>query len=179
MPRRPARYFIRAEAEGYETLTDTFDLRPRGRVKYYAIPRLLMRRSQGDVYKSVGLGEVVVRGTRVQIAYRGDTIVYDASAFNLPEGSMLDALIRQMPGAELKDGGTVYVNGRKVDYLLLNGKDFFKRKNKMMLENLPYFTVKEVKVYDKSTERSELLGRDVEPKDFVMDVSLKREYARS
>lgn len=179
VPRRPARYFIRAEAEGYETLTDTFDLRPRGRVKYYSIPRLLMRRSQGDVYKSVGLGEVVVRGTRVQIAYRGDTIVYDASAFNLPEGSMLDALIRQMPGAELKDDGTVYVNGRKVDYLLLNGKDFFKRKNKMMLENLPYFTVKEVKVYDKSTERSEMLGRDVEPKDFVMDVSLKREYARS
>ena len=179
VPRRPARYFIRAEAEGYETLTDTFDLRPRGRVKYYSIPRLLMRRSQGDVYKSVGLGEVVVRGTRVQIAYRGDTIVYDASAFNLPEGSMLDALIRQMPGAELKDDGTVYVNGRKVDYLLLNGKDFFKRKNKMMLENLPYFTVKEVKVYDKSTERSEMLGRDVEPKDFVMDVGLKREYARS
>ena len=179
VPKRPMRYFIRAEAEGYKTLTDTFSLEPRGRKGYYEIPRLLMKRGGGDIYKDVGLDEVVVRGTRVQIAYRGDTIVYDASAFNLPEGSMLDGLIRQMPGVELKDNGDIYVNGKKVDYLLLNGKNFFKGKNKVMLENLPYFTVKNVKVYDKSTEKSEALGREVEAKDFVMDVNLKREYARS
>ena len=179
VPKRPMRYFIRAEAEGYKTLADTFDLKPRGRKGYYTIPRLLMKRGRDDIYKDVGLNEVVVRGTRVQIAYRGDTIVYDASAFNLPEGSMLDGLIRQMPGVELKDNGDIYVNGKKVDYLLLNGKEFFRGKNKVMLENLPYFTVKEIKMYDKSPERSEMLGRDIEPKDFVMDVNLKREYARS
>ena len=179
VPRRPARYIFKVEAEGYQTAFASYHLLPRGRKQSYEAPNILMKRSQGDVYKDVALGEVVVSGTRVQLAYRGDTLVYDASAFNLPEGSMLDALIRQMPGAVLKDDGTVYVNGRKVDYLLLNGKEFFKGKNKVMLENLPYFTVKEVKVYDKSTERSEMLGRDVEPKDYVMDVSLKREYARS
>ena len=179
VPRRPARYIFKVEAEGYHTAFASYSLLPQGRKQNYKAPNILVKRSQGDVYKDVALGEVVVSGTRVQLAYRGDTLVYDASAFNLPEGSMLDALIRQMPGAELKDDGTVYVNGRKVDYLLLNGKDFFRGKNKVMLENLPYFTVKEVKVYDKSTERSEMLGRNVEPKDFVMDVSLKREYARS
>ncbi len=179
VPRQAAQLIIKAEAEGYDDAFVSYELRPQGRKRYYEVPRLLMKRSRGGVYKSVGLDEVVVTGTRVQIAYRGDTIVYDASAFNLPEGSMLDALIRQMPGAELKDDGTIYVNGRKVDYLLLNGKEFFKGKNKLMLENLPYFTVKGVKVYEKSTEKSERMGRDVEPKDFVMDVGLKREYARS
>ena len=179
VPQQAAQFIIKAEAEGYDDTFARYDLRLQGRKRYYDVPRLLMKRSRGDIYKSVGLDEVVVSGTRVQLAYRGDTLVYDASAFNLPEGSMLDALIRQMPGAELKDDGTIYVNGRKVDYLLLNGKEFFKGKNKVMLENLPYFTVKEVKVYDKSTEKSEMLGRDVEPKDYVMDVSLKREYARS
>ena len=179
VPRQAGRFIVKAEAEGYEPALASYELRPQGRRRYYEMPRLLMKRSRAGVYKDVALGEVVVRGTRVQLAYRGDTIVYDASAFNLPEGSMLDALIRQMPGAELKDDGTIYVNGRKVDYLLLNGKEFFKGKNKLMLENLPYFTVKGVKVYEKSTEKSERMGRDVEPKDFVMDVGLKREYARS
>lgn len=47
-----------------------------------------------------------------------------------------------------------------------------------MLENLPYFTVKDIKVYHKSTEMSDMLGREVEEKEFVMDVRLKREYAR-
>ena len=179
VPRLPARYIFKVEAEGYQTAFASYSLLPRGRKQSYKAPNILVKRSRAGVYKDVALGEVVVRGTRVQLAYRGDTIVYDASAFNLPEGSMLDALIRQMPGTELKDNGTIYVNGKKVDYLLLNGKEFFKGKNKIMLENLPYFTVKEVKVYHKSTERSEMLGRDVEPKDFVMDVGLKREYARS
>ena len=179
VPRQAGRFIVKAEAEGYEPALASYELRPQGRRRYYEMPRLLMKRSRAGVYKDVALGEVVVRGTRVQLAYRGDTIVYAASAFNLPEGSMLDALIRQMPGAELKDDGTIYVNGRKVDYLLLNGKEFFKGKNKLMLENLPYFTVKGVKVYEKSTEKSERMGRDVEPKDFVMDVGLKREYARS
>ena len=179
VPRRPERYVLKVAAKGYETTYMTYDLRPRGRKPDYLVPTIYIKRSQEDIYKDVGLGEVVVSGTRVQIAYRGDTIVYDASAFNVPDGSMLDALISQMPGVELKDNGTIYVNGKKVDYLMLNGKEFFRGKNKIMLENLPYFTVKEVKVYDKSTELSEMLGRDVERKDYVMDVSLKREYARS
>lgn len=68
------------------------------------------------------LGEVVVKGTRIKMAYKNDTIVYNASAFQLPDGSMLDALVRQMPGVELKDDGTILVNGEKVDFLTLNGR---------------------------------------------------------
>ena len=120
----------------------------------------------------------IFKGTRIQVAYKGDTIVYDASAFKLPEGSMLDGLIRQLPGAELKDNGDIYINGVKIDYLTLNGKDFFKGDNKVMLDNLPYFTVKNLKVFYKDTKKSEMLGRQVEEQDYVMDVTLKREYSR-
>lgn len=178
VPQRAARFIVKAVCEGYEDGYISYDLKPMRRKEGYLLPDIPMkRRRQDDIYKDVELGDVVVHGTRIQMAYRGDTIVYDAAAFNLPEGSMLDGLVRLMPGAELKDNGDIYVNGRKVDYLTLNGKDFFKGKNNIMLENLPYFTVKEVKVYDKSTETSELMGRDVEQKDYVMDVELKREYA--
>ena len=107
---------------------------------------------------------------------RGDTIVYNADAFNLPQGSMLDALIRQLPGAELKENGEIFVNGRKVDYLMLNGKDFFKGDNRVMLDNLPYYTVKNLQVYNRTTDASRYLGRDVQPKEYVMDVKLKKEY---
>ena len=89
---------------------------------------------------------------------------------------MLNELVRQLPGAELKPNGEIYVNGRKVDYLTLNGTDFFKGDNRKMLDNLPVFTVQQVKVYDKTTDRSEFLGYDTEKKAYVMDVSLKREY---
>ena len=95
------------------------------------------------------LQEVTVKASRVRFYHKGDTIVYDASLFQLAEGSMLDALIRQLPGVELKSDGRIYHNGKFVDDLLLNGKDLFQGNRKLMLENLPAYTVKDVAVYDK------------------------------
>ena len=111
------------------------------------------------------------------MVYKGDTIVFNADAFNVPEGSMLDGLIKQLPGVELKDDGEIFVNGKKIENLTLNGADFFKGKNKIMLENLPHYTVKNVQVFNKRTPRSEFLGRDMEEKEYTMDVVLKKEYS--
>ena len=72
----------------------------------------------------------------------------------------------------------IYINGKKIDYLTLNGKDFFKGKNRVMLDNLPYYTVQNIKVYHKDSKTSRLAGRTMERKDYVMDVNLKREYNR-
>ena len=177
VPREEAKYIIKASLEGYEDCYTDYEVKNIGRKSNFQVPRILMKRKQRSGMDGKELNELVVRGTRVQIAYKGDTIVYDAAAFNLPEGSMLDGLIRQLPGAEIKDNGDIYVNGEKIDNLTLNGKDFFKGDNKVMLENLPYFTVKNIQVYHKSTEKSEMAGRDIEAKEFVMDVNLKREYA--
>ena len=178
VPAVQADFIIKATAEGYNDTYLNYPLRHIARNSYFELPRILMKKKQDEIWREDDLEGVTVTGTRVKIAYRGDTIVYNAAAFNLPEGSMLDGLIRQMPGAELKDNGDIYINGKKVDYLTLNGKDFFKGQNKVMLDNLPYFTVRDIKVYNKSTKQSELVGRDVEKKDYVMDVSLKREYSR-
>lgn len=116
--------------------------------------------------------------TKVKFYNKGDTLVFNADAFELAEGSMLDALVSQLPGVELKKNGQIYVNGRFVENLLLNGKDFFKGDNSIMLDNLGSYMVKDVAVYEKSSAMSEFAGRDVEKKDFVMDVRLKKEYRR-
>ena len=163
VPARPGMLIIKGECDGYETSFLNFTIRTIGRNSSFKVPPVLLKKkSNEDIYKDVNLDGVVVTGTKIKMTYRGDTIVYNASAFNLPDGSMLDALIRQMPGAELKSNGDIYINGKKLDYLLLNGKDFFKGNNKVMLDNLPYYTVKELKVYNKQTDKSEMLGENVE-----------------
>lgn len=109
---------------------------------------------------------------------KGDTIVYNAAAFQLAEGSMLDALIKQLPGVELKTNGQIFVNGKFVEALLLNGKDFFTGNRQLMLDNLASYTVKDVAVYDKVGQKSEFLGVEVSgDKRYVMDVRLKKEYS--
>lgn len=125
------------------------------------------------------LDEVTVTATRVKMIMKGDTIEYDATAFQLPEGSMLDALIRALPGATLDDSGRITVNGQFVESLLLNGQDFFKGDPQVALQNLPAYTVKNIQVYRRTPMEYLLLDnpdRDRSKDPLVLDVNLKKEY---
>ena len=176
IPAREQQYIIRAEHPDYETTYVDYHVRHIARNTYFDAPWHYMKKRSRMTEDIHQLGEVVVRATKIKMTYRGDTITFNADAFNLPEGSMLDALIRQMDGVELKDDGRILVQGEQVDELMLNGKDFFKGNNRVMLDNLPAYTVQKVQTYHKSTELNEYLGRDYDKKRFVMDVQLKREY---
>lgn len=177
IPAKQEHYIIRATHPDYYDTYVKYHVKNVGRNRYFDAPWHYMKRRSSTAFEGGNLDEVTVKATRIKIAYRGDTVVYDASAFKIPDGSMLDALVRQLPGAELKDDGSILVNGKKIDYLTLNGKDFFKGKNKMMLDNLPYFTVQNIKVYNRTTDFSKFMGKDVEQKEYVMDVNLKKEYS--
>lgn len=178
IPAKKQKYIILAQHPDYEDCYVNFEVKHIARNTYMDAPWHYMKRKDPNADLSQMLDEVKVTATKVRIAYKGDTIIFNADAFNVPEGSMLDGLIRQLPGVELKENGEILVNGRKIDYLTLNGKDFFKGDNKIMLDNLPYYSVESVSAFEKSTDRSEFLGRDTEKKEYVMDVQLKREYSK-
>lgn len=162
-------YIIKTEKEGYETTYTPIEVSDiRRRETNRVLSTIYMKRP-----KVHAIDEVVVTATKVKFYNKGDTVVYNADAFQLAEGSMLDALVKQLPGVELKSDGRIYVNGRFVESLLLNGKDFFKGDNTIMLENLPTYAVNTVKVYDKAGRLSEFLDRDMNDKQLVMDVNLK------
>lgn len=173
MPRVPQQLIVKVTHPDFDTFYLPYHLKNLGRNRQIDLPVILMKRK---VWKELSLNEVVVRPTRIKMVQRGDTIVYDATAFNLPEGSMLDGLVRELPGAELKPDGEIFVNGKKVDYLMLNSREFFRGNNQVMLCNLPYYTVRHVKVYNRTTDLSAFLGREAQNKEYVMDVQLKKVY---
>lgn len=178
IPASPQKFIIKAEHPDYYPAFIDYDIKYVARNVYFDAPWHFMKKRARPMDKTDHLlNEAVVIATKVKIVFKGDTVIYNADAFNLSKGSMLDDLVKQMPGVVLKDNGEIYLNGKKVDYLMLNGKQFFKGKNNVMLENLPYYTIKNIQFYNKSTDKSEYLGRDVEQKEFVMDVNLKQEYS--
>lgn len=173
VPRVNGDYILRVTHEGYDTLYVDYKLKNLGRrERDRLVNGLYMSR-----HTTRKLGEITFTATKVKFYNRGDTLVYNADAFQLPEGSMLDALIKKLPGVEIRDNGQIYVNGKFVESLLLNGKDLFGSNKNLMLDNIGAYTVKTVEVYDKRGDRSEFLNRDL-PGDirYVMDVKLKKEY---
>ncbi len=125
------------------------------------------------------LSEVTVTATKVMMVMKGDTIVYNADAFELAEGSMLDQLIERLPGVKLSRGGAITINGNPVSSLLIDGKDFFKGDANVALENLPAFMVSKIKSYQKIPDNAYLTRKDKTPRTddpWVIDVNLKKEY---
>ena len=132
---KDAQYVVKFSCEGYET-------------KYLPVRFSSERTEEGPMIsassscararKEKKLGEATVRATKVKFYMKEDTLVYNADAFQLAD--RLDArrtgCALSCRGVELKDDGRIFVNGKFVESLLLNGEDFFARDNTVMLENL-------------------------------------------
>lgn len=163
-------YRLSIVAKGYEPQAIDI-ITPKD--EYFNFGKIMMHRPS-NIQK---LNEVTVTATRVKMVMKGDTIEYDATAFQLQEGSMLDELISMLPGASLDNNGRISVNGRFVSELLVNGRKFFSGDPQIALRNLPAYTVKKVQVYQKTpmAER-DIKNRDRSDDPLVMDVALKKEY---
>ena len=125
--------------------------------------------------KQRNLNEATVTATKIKMYYKGDTLVYNADAFNILKNESLRKLVLQLPNTKIEEG-VIYVNGKAIESLLFSGKDFFNGNIDAALDRLPAYIVSKLKVYDKQGELSELTGRDMHDKQYVMDVHLKREY---
>lgn len=162
------KYIIRFEKEGYQALYRTVNVKVPKRAGFFNIGFVKMMRDKHY------LNEVTVTATKIKMVMKGDTVVYNADAFQLAQGSMLDALVKQLPGVELKSDGRIYQNGKFVEALLVNGKDFFAGDPKVALDNLPAYMVKNVKIYDK--QKGNGVVHDFMNQHLVMDVNLKKQY---
>lgn len=163
-------FFLRCSKNGY--ITKTIKVKSETSIEPEAI---LLKRAP----RTRNLKEATVTATKVMMVMKGDTIVYNADAFELAEGSMLDQLIARLPGVKLSAGGVITVNGNRVSSLLIDGKDFFSGDAKVALENLPAYMVKNVKSYQKAPDNAYLTRKDSKPRaddPWVIDVNLKKEY---
>ena len=167
-------YILSCEKEGYNTVLKNIKLSyNRLRKPIVILDDIIMTKMM-----SKKLREVQVTATLVKMVMKKDTVVYNADAFQLTEGSMLDQLVTQLPGVEVRENGQIFVNGRFVNSLLLNGEDFFKGNPSLALQNLPSYTVNQIKVYEKQSDKDVAMGlekRGNQP--LVMDVHLKKQYS--
>jgi hypothetical protein len=163
-------FILRFEAFGYITAYKDIEVKDSRRNGTIEIGVVYMMKDRHV------LEGVTVTATKIKMVMRGDTVVFNADAFQMAEGSMLDALIKQLPGVSLKSDGRIMMNGKFVESLFVNGKEFFQGDPKVALENLPSYMVKDVKVYNKKDEMSNA-PQVKKDEHIVMDVRLKKQYS--
>lgn len=60
------------------------------------------------------LNETVIVGKAPLAVTEQDTTVFNASAYRTPEGSMLEDLVKQLPGGEIDGDGKLLIHGKEV-----------------------------------------------------------------
>ncbi|MBP8777082.1 MAG: TonB-dependent receptor [Bacteroidaceae bacterium] len=121
------------------------------------------------------LGEgAIVTANAIQVTVVEDTLVYNANAFRVAEGSMLEDLIKKLPGAEISDEGTITINGKEVKKILVDGKEFFSDDPKVASKNLPANMVNKLKNYDRKSDFARTTGIDDGEEETVLDLEVKK-----
>ncbi|MBR2882758.1 MAG: carboxypeptidase-like regulatory domain-containing protein, partial [Prevotella sp.] len=121
------------------------------------------------------LKEAIVEAQMAQVQISEDTVIFNAETFRVPEGSMLEELIRKLPGYEVGDDGTVTYNGKTVSKILVDGKEFFSEDKSIAMKNLPASMVKKVKSYEKKSDLAEMTGIDDGEEELVLDLTVKED----
>lgn len=126
------------------------------------------------VSEGYALDETVVVGQAPMVVTEGDTTVFNASAYRTPEGSMLEDLVKQLPGGEIDADGKLLIHGKEVRKILVDGKEFFSDDPKAALKNLPVEMVEKLKAYERQSDLARLTGIDDGEEEMILDLSVKK-----
>ena len=95
--------------------------------------------------EAIMLKGAVVTAMAQKVTLKEDTFVYNSSAYRTPEGSVVEELVKRLPGAEVSDDGTIKINGKEVKKILVDGKEFMTGDTKTALKNLPTSIIEKIK----------------------------------
>lgn len=113
---------------------------------------------------------VEISWERHPIIFRGDTIEFDASAFLNRPGTVVEDLMRRLPGVNISENGITY-NGKNVSKITLDGKDFFGDDPSILLKNIPSMAVNKVQI----TEEKTAFGKLNKKGNVSINLTLKKE----
>ncbi len=109
-----------------------------------------------------------------KVTLKADTFVYNANAYRTPEGSVVEELVKRLPGAEVSDDGTIKINGKEVKKILVDGKEFMTGDTKTAMKNLPTNIIERIKAYDQKSDLARVSGIDDGEEETVLDFGVKR-----
>ena len=158
-------YVLKASFLGYQPLAKRLTKRDGGTL---TLGNVAMQA------EAVVVSEAVVTANVPKMVVKDDTVVFNADAFRVPEGSVIESLVEMLPGAKIDDNGGITINGKEVKRFKMDGRDFMTGNNQTVMKNLPSYVVDQVKAYDEKSDLSRLTGVDDGNDDFVLEFVTKR-----
>ena len=160
---KPGKYILKVTNVGYKTLTKDFTVESG---KNTDLGSLTLAAD------AILLREVTATGQAAKVVVKEDTFVYNSAAYRVPEGSVVEELVKRLPGAQVDDDGKITINGKQVKKIKVDGKEFMTGDTQTALKNLPTSIVDRIKAYDEKSDLARITGIDDGEEQTVLDFGL-------
>ena len=104
----------------------------------------------------------------------GDTIVYNTDSFTSGKEKKLEDVLKKLPGIDIDDNGEIEVEGKKVQKILVEGKEFFDGDSKLATQNIPANAIDKVQVLRNYNEVSGMQGVTNNEDIIALNIKLKK-----
>ena len=163
---KPGRYLLKVSYIGYKPF-----------FKAVSLTRNTPNVNAGKIALSsdaIMLKEAVIVAQAAEVTASEDTLVYNSSAYRVPEGSALEELVKKLPGAEVDENGKITINGKEIKKIMVDGKEFFADDPNIAMKNLPVNIIDKVRAYDKQSDMARMTGIDDGEEETVLDLTVKK-----
>jgi hypothetical protein len=136
--------------------------------------------STKNLTKNITLTEASDKLNEVEITYEmpvkviGDTIVYNSDSFTSGKEKKLEDVLKKLPGVDIDDNGEVEVEGKKVQKVLVEGKEFFDGDSKLATQNIPANAVDKIQVLKNYNEVSGMKSVTNNEDNIAINIKLKQ-----
>lgn len=127
--------------------------------------------------KTTVLDEVVVNANKPIVA-KNDTISIKVETFLDGTEEVVEDILKKLPGVEVTKDGTVMVQGKSVEKVLIEGDDLFEKGYKLLTKNLNAGIIDKVEILEHFSEN--ILLKNIENSDKVaINLSLKEDSKKA
>jgi hypothetical protein len=107
------------------------------------------------------------------VSIKGDTLIYNADSFRRETDKKLEDVLKRLPGVEINDDGEIEVEGKVVEKIMVEGKDFFDGDTKLAIKNIPADAIDKVQVLKNYDDVGQLSGVRSNEDRIAINIKLK------
>jgi hypothetical protein len=112
--------------------------------------------------------------SKMPVTIKGDTIIYNADSFKNGSERKLEDVLKKLPGVELNDAGEIEVEGKVVEKIMVDGKEFFSGDTKLATKNIPSNAVDKIQVLRNYSDVNQLSGVQNNQDRVAINIKLKQ-----
>ncbi len=121
----------------------------------------------------VTLKGVEIKGETPPVVVKKDTLEINAATLKVKENSVVEDLLKKVPGVEVSKDGTVTTQGETIKRVRVDGKDFMGNDPLLATRNLPADMVDKIQIIDDMSEQSKFSGVDDGNREKILNIVTK------